>query len=268
MEPLLNNLRKDIRMQKESDRQMSTAWILVYIIPFIVSLVIAAYFTVTLLDVFSSIDFSDPQSYNYSYDWLPAEFVSVWLMTLLMGAANCVVTIFLNYLLVNRRATHFKRQKFLSEDIISTIDYLAKTKDISVDVNLSSLQRTLREANYEETEKSAILWSILSAFVPFIQLYVYYFLVKDFYRHEHREDGFWVDASGALNTLGVNFSVPQRIKPMPYRSFVLYLILSIVTAGMFAVYWLYVLVKDPNEHFKAHIQAETQLLTALESVTV
>jgi len=70
-----------------------------------------------------------------------------------------------------------------------------------------------------------------------------------------------------MNKLGINFSVPRRTEAMPDRSSVLYLILTIITAGLFGIYWVYVLLKDPIEHFKYHIQAESQLLSALESVT-
>jgi hypothetical protein len=38
--------------------------------------------------------------------------------------------------------------------------------------------------------------------------------------------------------------------------------------GLFGVYWIYVLLKDPNEHFKYHIEEESQLLSALESVAI
>jgi hypothetical protein len=137
-----------------------------------------------------------------------------------------------------------------------------------VEANLLSLERNVRESNAEENEKSAILWAILSAFVPFVQLYVYYFLMKDFYRHEQREDGFWEVAGRALNKLGVSFSVPQKTEAMPYRSFILYLILAIVTVGLFGVYWFFVMLKDPNEHLKYHIKTESQLLSALEPVAV
>jgi len=91
--------------------------------------------------------------------------------------------------------------------------------------------------------------------------------MKDFYRHERREDGFWEDLGRTMNKLGINFSVPRRTEAMPDRSSVLYLILTIITAGLFGIYWVYVLLKDPIEHFKYHIQAESQLLSALESVT-
>jgi hypothetical protein len=264
----LENIRKDIRMREESDRQMSSAWLLVYLLPICVSVIAAGYSIVVLLDFFSSIDFSNPQLYYSSYGTLSEEFTILWLTVGLTGLVNFVVSTVFMYLFVNRRGTHFRRQKFLFEDIISAVTSLAQSKNVEVESGLLSLERSVREANAEETEKSAILWALLSAFVPFVQLYVYYFLMKDFYMHERREDGFWEDLSRTLTKLGVNFSVPRRTDAMPYRSSVLYLILTIVTMGLFGVYWFFVLLKDPNEHFKYHIEAENQLLAALEPVAV
>ena len=264
----LENIRKDIRMREESDRQMSNAWLLVYILPIIIGIVATGYTIISLLNYFSSFDPFVP-TYNYPYDEFAAGLVIFpWIGIMLSGLISFVVSIVLTYMLVNRRSTHFKRQKFLSEDLVVTIVSLAKKKEIEVEAILSPVERTVREANAEETEKSAILWAILSAIVPFVQWYVNYFLMKDFYRHERREDGFWEDLGRTLNKLGIKFSVPRRTEAMPNRSFVLYLILTIITMGLFGVYWIYVLLKDPNEHFNYHIEAESQLLSALESVAI
>jgi len=163
---------------------------------------------------------------------------------------------------------HFRRQVFLFEDIVAAVKAIAKRKSVDVDVELSSCERTIREVKAEENEKGAVLWAILSAIIFLAAWYVYYFLMKDFYKHERREDNFWEDISRTLNKCGVTFSRPRRIQTIPERSFVLYLILNLITLGLFGVYWIYVLLKDPNQHFSYHTQIEDQLLSSLESVTI
>jgi len=266
MAVLFEKIQKDIRLRDKSDRQMSSVWILIYIFPFIVGIIGVGYTVVYFLDFLPSFDPLNP--YNFSYDEFVAGFAIPFFIFGVSGLINFIVSIGLTYLFVNRRSTHFKGQKFLSKDIIAVTNSLAKTMNVEVEASVFSIERTVRAANAEEIEKSAILWSVLSAFVPFVQLYVYFFLMNDFYRHERREDRFWKDLGTTMNKLGINFSVPRRTQAMPDRSFVLYLILTIITAGLFGVYWVYALVKDPNEHFKTHIETESQLLTALESVTV
>ena len=261
----LENLWNDIRLRKESDKQMSNGWLLVYLLPIGVGVIFSVYFLVSFIDIVDSI-YPASSSINFSYDGFDAQIMNAWITIGLTGVVNFTVGIVLTYKLVNRRHTHFKKQKFLSEDLIASIKSMGKMKDIDVETSLASIERTLREANTEETEKSGILWAILTAFIPFVQLYVYYFLMNDFYSHEQNEDGLWEDFSEALNKLGINFSVLRRTEYIPNRSFVLYLILTIITGGLFVVYWLYILLTDPNEHFKYHIQAESQLMSTLEPV--
>ena len=260
---ILEKLRKDIKMEKETDRQMSTLWVLVFLLPIIIGIVASAYSFVSLVDIISSIDPTSP--YDISYNSFVTELETILIAVSLSYLSNVVVYIILTFLLVNRRFKHFKRQKILSEDIIVAIGSLAKAKHAETEVNLLSLERIVRESTAEEIDKSAIVWAILSAFIPFIQLYVYYFLIKDYYIHEFREDKFWEDTSRELNKIGVNFSSSQRKEPIPNRSFVLYLILTIITMGLFSVYWIYILIEDPNEHFKHHIKSENQLISALEN---
>jgi len=259
----VENLRKDIRMRGESDPIMSTAWILVYLIPIFAA--ITAIITV-FYAIFAAM----------TTPWIvPEEPSVVWplvaaLTTLvgLLAIIAFIVSIILTYKLVNRRNTHFKRQTFLSEDVVTAVKAVAAKKSVDVEASLSSIERTVREAKAEETEKGAVLWAILSAIIFLAQWYVYYFLMKDFYKHERREDGLWEDLTRTLDKCGVSFSLPRRTEATPNRSFVLYLILTIITVGLFGIYWLYVLLKDPNEHFKYHRQTEDQLLSTLESVAI
>jgi len=250
----IEDLRKDIRMRDEADPKMSNAWLIIYLIPIFAIIIglVALLFSVMLLPTLG------PEAA------LPA-LVGIFLVPLL-ALISFVVSIILTYKLVKRRNTHFKRQVFLFEDLISAVKSLATKKKVDVEVGLSSCERTVRETKAEETEKSAVLWAILSAIIFLASWYVYYFLMKDFYKHERREDGFWEDMSKVLDKCDIKFSAPRRTEILPNRSFVLYLILSIITVGLFGIYWLYILLKDPNEHFKYHIQIEDELLGTLESL--
>jgi hypothetical protein len=262
----VENLRKDIRMRDESDPIMSTAWILVYLIP-IFAVIIAVIAVFYLVFAAMAEPWIVPEEPSVA---LPL-FVVLIILLVLLAIIGFVVSIILTYKLVKRRNTHFKRQMFLSEDVVTAVKTMAAKKGVEVEAILSSVERTVREAKAEETEKGAVLWAILTA-VPYIgslaQWYVYYFLMKDFYKHERREDGFWEDLSRTLDKIGITFSLPRRIETTPDRSFVLYLILTIITVGLFGIYWLYVLLKDPNEHFKYHVQVEDQLMSTLESVAI
>jgi len=263
----IENVRKDVRMRVETDSVMSTAWILVYLIPIILAILYVSVVIVAVISTIATLPTTPPP---------PGEEITIQFVPIILGIGfillfaiiSLIVYLILYYKLVRRRNTHFKRQIFLFEDIVATVKAIAAKKEVDVEVGLASCERTVRETKAEETEKSAVLWAILSAIIFLAGWYVYYFLMKDFYKHERREDGFWEDTSRILDKCGIKFSVPRRMEMLPDRSFVLYLILNIITLGLFGIYWLYVLLKDPNQHFRYHIQIEDQLLTTLESVAI
>jgi len=259
----IENVRKDVRMRPETDSMMSTAWILAYVLPiFLVMAWIVAFF-VALISAFATFRTAPPgQPPSFSP---PLTIFALIPALYLIAIASIIINVMLMYRLVKRRNTHFKRQTFLFEDVIASIKTASVKKGVDVEVSSASMDRTLREAKIEETEKSAVLWALLSIFVPFVSWYVYYFLMKDFYRHERREDGFWEDMSKTLDRLGIKFSLPRRTEPIPDRNFFLYLIVTLITAGILGIYWIYVLLKDPNNHFGHHIQVEEPLLNTLET---
>jgi hypothetical protein len=262
----IENVRKDIRMRVETDSMMSSVWILVYLLPILLAILLVIAFVVV---VFSVVSF--PTTSPSGQPITTTQFVPLFTFIGLVYAlviVSFVVNIILIYKLVRRRNTHFKRQNFLFEDVVAATKALATKKGVDVEVSLSSCDRTVREAKAEETEKGAVLWAILAAFLFPAIWYVWYFLMKDFYKHERREDGFWEDIGRTLDKTGIKFSVPRRTEPLSERSFALYLILTIITLGWFGIYWLYVLLKDPNQHFKYHLQVEDQLLSGLETGVV
>ena len=257
-------LKKYIQMREKTDRQMSNFWLVLYFLPVFVAIVAVGYFMVTFMAQFSSAEFVT--EYDFIYDEISANLAWPWVLIGLSWLTSIVVGLVVPYFLVNRRKTHFNRQKLLCENLITAIDSVAQTKEVDLQDSLLVLKQNLEKTNSDKTDKNPILWAVLSAFIPVLLLYVFYFLISDFYKHEQLENSFWQQSSNTMNQLGINFSVPQRNESMPSRSFVVYLILSIVTMGLFGAYWLHVLLKDPNQHFEYHKQVETQLLSAIESV--
>ena len=127
-----------------------------------------------------------------------------------------------------------------------------------------NLERIVRERELEEINREPIVWIILSIIVPLLIFYVYYFLTKDYYEHERREDTFLEFLNATLNKLGLPTLTYKREKMIPKRSIVLYIILSIITLGIFTLYWVYVIIEDPNKHFKEHEKWENELMKILE----
>lgn len=247
-------------MRMESDREMSPAWILVVIVPIFIAIISLVVLFGTLFSLAAT-----PPGAGASAGFFAA-LIGLFVLVQLVALITQIIYAYMLYKLVNRRNKHFQRQLFVYDDLTNLAKELAAKKGVDVSLALNNMQRTNQEARFEETEKSAALWAIVTFFIGITALYVYYFLMKDFYKHERREDIFIEDLNRTLMAAGVTINLPRRTLPVPDRSFALYLILSIITLGIFSIYWLYVLLTDPNSHFRQQALIEDTVLTQVAPV--
>lgn len=181
---------------------------------------------------------------------------------LLLYGASIAVGIYVLYKFIARRNDHFKRTHKLYDAIVN----LLKEKE-GKSAEIVEMESIVYDMRNEETEKNAVLWVILTVLVGIVWFYVAHFLNKDFRKHELRERRL----IGLINDVLRRHGAPGIIRfdeIIPDRSTILYLVLTVITLGLFALYWIYTLTKDPNEHFKQHKIIESQLLSYLESISV
>lgn len=174
-----------------------------------------------------------------------------------------ILSLYVIYKLVKRRNEHFRRTHLLYENLVN----LLKEKEGS-SPEIISMQSTLQEMRYDEGEKSAGLYAILVLFLGIIiWFYVAHFLNKDFRKHEIREARLIDTATGILKKYGAEVPIKFE-REFPERSTILYIVLSIVTLGIFMLYWVYTLANDPNNHFMQHRVIEGKLLSTIESAKI
>ncbi|RLF04902.1 MAG: hypothetical protein DRK00_05650 [Thermoprotei archaeon] len=176
-------------------------------------------------------------------------FLSTMILSALIGLAAAGLGIYVVYKLIRRRNRHFVRARRLCENVAAALGGEGEAG--------YQIRRVLEEME-ELGERDAVVWAVLSWIIPFLGLYVFHFLNEDFRRHEALEARFY----GAVSQLTGRELRFDRV--IPSRSTVLYIVLTIITVGIFAVYWLYTLARDPNLHFAQHRRVEMELLRILE----
>jgi len=175
----------------------------------------------------------------------------------------------MQYFLIERRNEHFKRQKRIVEGIETIMKAHAEKNDKinSETAKISSLVKDVRD---DEGERSSILWIFLIFVTGVAGLYVMYFLTSDVYKHFKRQNMIIEEYISAVGTLGGDTSSLKNLHKaqylVPERSFVLYFVLSIVTFGIFTIYWLYTIFKDWNNHFQSQWPAEDQILASIRNL--
>jgi hypothetical protein len=175
-------------------------------------------------------------------------------MWLILSIASFGITWFpMIYYLIKRRNAHFSRQNKLEALILSR---LRKTKSAGKSANMKMKNLA--------PPRNATAWTLLSLLiVP--SFYIFYFLKTDLQKHEEHEHDFLVETIALAKDSGVTLDIHGFTAT---KSFALgwYLVLSIVTFGLAAAYWLYQIFNEYNNHFKMQWKIEDELLSFLKSI--
>ena len=257
--PGFEGLRRDVESRTRDDRPTSAAWLALPAGELILeySVIVYAFYALYLIikptlagnpppTVLQLVPFGEP------------------LYTVLTYMAFAGLMVFL-YRLIQGRNQHFAREHAFLEDLLrqSTARAAQVGKLDEFQARLVPARQTLDEIRKKEGRRDPLLWTVSTFFIGILILFDYYFLSKDFFRHEEREDRFLDQLAFAASAIGVNLRTQRRARPLPNRSFALYAILSAVTAYTFWFYWNYRLIQDQNQHFNSEWELEDGLLTAV-----
>ncbi|MBN2168783.1 MAG: DUF4234 domain-containing protein [Actinobacteria bacterium] len=187
-------------------------------------------------------------------------------MAVLLTLVTCgIYGLYVFYKLMERRDLHLARMYNVAGTAIALLREKAQAmgKLDVVSQELAQLDNVQRQMYEQSKERGAALWLVLGILTGIAMYIGYYFIMDDFKNHDIAEAQFFTLMSGALAKLGLSSQPSQAMRSMPERNFVTFLLLSIVTCGIYYFYWLYVLVLDGNNHFEAQVQWEDFIYTAL-----
>lgn len=179
-----------------------------------------------------------------------------------------IYAIYAHYKLIEREQEHFERMARFNDDLFKLTEEQAE--DAGQTAGLSSQLDELRGMNEDfrrlqaGDERSPALWTIVSILtLGLAYFYVYWFLHADLMKHQRAEAEYVEKASLILNRLGIGKHPIVVEQVVGERSYGLYLLVSILTLGLFAIYWNYTFFKDGNSHFREHQRFEDQLMSVI-----
>lgn len=190
------------------------------------------------------------------------------LTSILLGLTIIVISVIvalvifgmLTYMLIQRQNEHFQREAQLRMGILSYLRGSAGSpeREATIAAEIATINSLHVQAMQEERPHSSIGWAlfiVLATWLPIVNiillLYLFYFLMRNMDTHDTRWNMFLQQTGFALAKLGHNTDAQAWYSVrLPQRSFVLYVVLSIITLGLFVYYWWYILIRNPNEHFK------------------
>jgi len=159
------------------------------------------------------------------------------------------------YYLIKRRNAHFSRQEKLESLILSKLRKAESAEKSPLDSS---------ETKIQESSRNAKAWTLVTLLiVP--AFYVFYFLKSDLRKHEEHEHDFLVEVIALATDSGVTLNI-HGFTATPSFPLDKYLVLSVVTFGLAAAYWLYRIFNDYNSHFKMQWKNEDELLSFLKAI--
>jgi hypothetical protein len=198
---------------------------------------------------------------------IPGGFIVTTAVSLIVA----IVVLLLIYKLLKRHNLHMAREAALRRGTIDFFKFKAEEKGVGPQVSqyTQAMENIDREGLGSEKPQDALLWTIL-CIIPFINYVAYiligYWLTNFSPGHDRRFFAFAQNTQYAGTQIGMQNLLPPMWRPVPERSFLLYIILTIITLGLFAIYWVYVLIKDLNEHFQNQWEFEDALSREIQKV--
>jgi len=182
---------------------------------------------------------------------------------MLAGFLGALITIYLVYVWLKRINEHFHRVRELYRNTAAYLDKLGYSDESR------RMNDLLRDLEYRMGgEKSPVLWAILVFLIGILIWYVLY-VVTDSLKKLGRGETDMTDIVNNMarqyNLGGFTYDV-RSLERVPDRNVVLYIVLSIVTLGIFQIYWMYAVTVDLNKHFRDHKEVEREFIQILENM--
>ncbi len=160
---------------------------------------------------------------------------SMWFLSAIVTFGIAFFPMF--YRLVDGRNKHFQKEILLETQIVTYLKSRSK-------------EAPLKSQRFKVMNAEAWAASIIFVIPIFVILYM---LSRDLLMHERNQDAFLASA------LPERMFMPQTI---PIKT---YVVITVVTLGIGAIYWLYKVVNLYNAHFKAHLLLEKEIARLMET---
>ncbi len=183
---------------------------------------------------------------------------------ILLSILTCgIYGYFIIYKLVQRRDDHFKRMAAVVDASIQQLRAKAAGREQEIQGELAQLEGIKNQMLMMASERGSVIWLLICLFTGIGVFIVYYLLMEDYAQHDTVEAQYFTVMSSALARLGLAGQAAQAARTIPDREFVTFLLLSLVTCGIYGFYWMYVMIKDFNDHFMAQAAWEDFIAAAL-----
>ncbi len=166
---------------------------------------------------------------------------------------------------IDTQNNHSGREQALLSEAIGLSRSRAPKDDMRIMLPLNSAEQDLQQVIAKSRERSGFLWALLAAlpYVGWIFLIVaLVFLTQESTGHLRTEQPLLEDLDRTMRGLG-SPGLSLLAQRQTARHAGLFGVVSILTLGLFTLFWMFLLVQDQEAHFSYHAVYEKSLLKAL-----
>ena len=169
--------------------------------------------------------------------------------------------------LISRQNKHAEREQEIAWEILNGVQSRTRPEQMHVLLPLSSAEQDFSILLQRTRQHSAILWSLL-VLIPYagwvFVIAALFLLTRDSNIHETMERSLFEDLDRTVTAGGWQRAALDGQIP-PSRNGTLYAIASVLTVGIVAISWLYVMIIGEEAHFRFHSVLEPRLLEAFSN---
>ena len=194
----------------------------------------------------------------YQYPWI------IGILSLISGAFAIgiiflILEIYVFHRWLDSRNKHFNRSR---EFYKAVYEYIREKSPEDHGDKLYQLKGSIDTLyNLKRRDIGSIAWAILVAIFS-LGIFLLAHLTIDYYLHRKIEE----EVAYKLNDFFSSRGLPKVEWREDYeeREVLLYALLSLLTIGIFQIYWFYIISRDQNEHFDTHSKFEEEVINNLE----
>lgn len=115
--------------------------------------------------------------------------------------------------------------------------------------------------------RDPLVWVLLAVITGIATWIAYILLDGDRVKHDYHEGAVENDLAAIYTRLGANLVAPDPSRLEEKHNYAGRIVATIVSCGIYGLWWLYNMMDDLNRHFRANWAWEDQLATAVQSLS-
>ena len=267
----IEDIRSLYRERSNTDRKISIGLTVVASLSTLLAIIVIVAYIIAVLSIIAS---SGTSSIHISPTQYPSTIQSEKMMipgmlgilsliggVILIGILFVVIEIYVFYRWLDARNKHFNRSR---EFYHAVAEYLNEKVSGEARDKIQEFKGSVDALwNMKRREIGSIVWAILAAIFS-LGMYLLIHITIDYYIHRKLEEEVSIKLNDVFTALGLEKAEWREV--FEEREVLLYALLTLLTLGLFQIYWYYVISKDQNEHFDTHSRFEEQVIGNLEKL--